>query len=75
VLDKQDHLRYNVIKDKELISMTVREFLEKYPNVIIDDNMVFEGYGDGCLPIECCLDDEIQNYYYDKEKNYAEIYI
>ena len=55
--------------------MTVREFLEKYPNVIIDDNMIFEGYGDGCLPIEHCLDDEIQNYYYNKEKNYAEIYI
>lgn len=55
--------------------MTVREFLRQHPNVTIEDNLVGEGHGDGWIPVEDCLDDEIQNYYYDEERNYAEIYI
>lgn len=55
--------------------MTVREFLRQHPNVTIEDNLVGEGYGDGWISVEDCLDDEIQNYYYDEERNYAEIYI
>ena len=55
--------------------MTVREFLENHPGVIIADNLVGEGYGDGWVPVEDCLDEEIQDYYYDAESNYAEIYI
>ena len=55
--------------------MTVREFIEAHPNVNTDNGMISEGYGDGWIRIEDCLDDEIQSLYYDEEQNYAEIYI
>lgn len=55
--------------------MTVREFLESHPNVTIDDNLIGEGYGDGWIHIKDCLDEEIQNLYYNEKQNYAEIYI
>lgn len=55
--------------------MTVREFLAAHPDVNIDDGMIPEGYGDGWIRVEDCLDDEIQSLYYDEEQNCAEIYI
>lgn len=55
--------------------MTVREFLNAHPNVNVDNEMIPEGYGDGWIRIEDCLDDEIQSLYYNEKQNYAEIYI
>lgn len=55
--------------------MTVREFLEQHPEAIIEDNLVGEGYGDGWVLVENCLDDEIQNLYFDEKTKVAEIYI
>lgn len=55
--------------------MTVREFLKKHPDAIIEDGLIGEGYGDGWIKIEDCLDDEIQSLYFDKKTKIAEIYV
>lgn len=55
--------------------MTVREFLKKHPDAIIEDGLVGEGYGDGWIPVKDCLDDEIQSLYFDKKTKIAEIYV
>ena len=56
--------------------MTVREFLEQNPGIEILNNMVGEGVnGDGWIPIEDALDEEVHIWHHDKANNYAEIYI
>ena len=55
--------------------MTVREWLAAHPNAIIADDMIGEGYGDGWLKVEDCLDEEIKNVYYNEETKETEIYI
>jgi hypothetical protein len=54
--------------------MTVRELLAMYPNATTDDE-VSEGYGDGYLPLEIALDEEVAHYWYDEDRNYLEISI
>ena len=57
------------------VNMTVREFLEQHPDAIIEDNLIGEGYGDGWIPVEDCLDDEIRSLYFDDKTKIAEIYV
>ena len=55
--------------------MRVRELLERYPNAIVEDNIIYEGYGDGCVDLELALDEEVNNYYYDENTKIIEISI
>ena len=55
--------------------MTVKELLKRYPDAIIEDNIIYEGYGDGYINLELCLDEEVNHYYYDKNTKNIKIYI
>lgn len=53
--------------------MTVREWLEQHPEAIIEE--IGEWYGDGWMPVENALDEEIRDVWYDEKTKIAEIYI
>lgn len=72
-IDKYNILYYNIDnkKRKEMIKMTIREWLAKNPTMIIDE--VFSNYGDSRCEVEDALDEDIVEVYYYKDSNIVDI--